>query len=167
MEPKDIVKKALDKGAIEGKLICSDDVYTAEWVRLKCRYGCGGFGKKLTCPPYSPTPEQTEKVLNNYERAILIHFTDDIDNLKIIMTDLEREAFLSGYYKAFAMGAGPCYLCEECGLEEGCVHPHKARPAMEACGIDVYRTARESGFPIEVVEDRSCSQNYYGLLLLE
>ena len=81
--------------------------------------------------------------------------------------ELEREAFLSGFYKAFALGAGPCYLCEDCELEEGCIHPHRARPAMEACGIDVYKTVREADFPIEVVKNRDCSQNYYGLLLLE
>ena len=38
---------------------------------------------------------------------------------------------------------------------------------MEACGIDVFRTARAAGFPIEVVKDYKCRQNYYGLLLLE
>ncbi|MEF8874050.1 MAG: DUF2284 domain-containing protein [Candidatus Thermoplasmatota archaeon] len=65
------------------------------------------------------------------------------------------------------LGAGPCYLCDECELEEGCVHPHRARPAMEACRIDVYKTVRETGFPVEVVENGDCSQNYYGLLLLE
>ncbi|MEF8873356.1 MAG: DUF2284 domain-containing protein [Candidatus Thermoplasmatota archaeon] len=167
MQADEILEKAVNKGAEEGKVISPDEVFTAEWVRLKCQYGCGGYGEKLTCPPYSPTPEQTEKVLKDYERALLIHFPSDVDNVKSIMAELERDAFLSGYYKAFAMGAGPCYLCEECKIEEGCVHPHEARPAMEACGIDVYRTAREAGFSIEVVEDRSCTQNYYGLLLLK
>jgi hypothetical protein len=38
---------------------------------------------------------------------------------------------------------------------------------MEACGIDVYRTARNNGYPIEVVTDCACAQNYYGLVLLE
>jgi hypothetical protein len=38
---------------------------------------------------------------------------------------------------------------------------------MEACGIDVYQTARTAGYPIEVVQNSTCDQNYYGLLLLE
>jgi hypothetical protein len=38
---------------------------------------------------------------------------------------------------------------------------------MEACGIDVYATVRANGFPIEVVEDGACEQNYYGLVLIE
>ena len=38
---------------------------------------------------------------------------------------------------------------------------------MEACGIDVFATARANGFPIEVVKDESCEDNYYGLVLIE
>jgi hypothetical protein len=38
---------------------------------------------------------------------------------------------------------------------------------MEACGIDVFATARANGFPIEVLTDRSCPENCYGLLLIE
>ena len=79
---------------------------------------------------------------------------------------LEREVFLAGYYKALAFGAGPCNLCKSCP-EEGCKHPDKARPSMEACGIDVFSTARNNGYPIEVVVDESSEQNYYGLLLIE
>ncbi|MFP3872520.1 MAG: DUF2284 domain-containing protein [Candidatus Natronoplasma sp.] len=167
LEPDDLIERVVEMGAEEAKVISPENVFTAEWVRLKCQFGCGGYGKRLTCPPYSPTPEQTERALMDYEKALLIHFPSDVEHLKTAMADLEREAFLSGYYKAFAMGAGPCYLCEECEVESGCVYPHKARPAMEACGIDVYRTAREAGFTIEVVEDHCCTQNYYGLLLLE
>ena len=38
---------------------------------------------------------------------------------------------------------------------------------MEAAGIDVYATARGNGFPIDVVTDHACPQNYYGLVLVE
>ena len=38
---------------------------------------------------------------------------------------------------------------------------------MEAAGIDVYATARGNGFPIEVVKDHACPQNYYGLVLID
>ncbi len=167
MNPEQLLQKALEMGAEEGKVISPENVYTSTWVRLKCQFGCGEYGTRLTCPPRSPTPEKTRKMLDEYETAALIHFPSEVQELKLTMAELEREAFLSGYYKAFALGAGPCYLCEECNLDERCKHPHKARPAMEACGIDVYKTVREAGFPIEVVKDRRCSQDYYGLLLLE
>ncbi len=37
---------------------------------------------------------------------------------------------------------------------------------MEACGIDVYLTARNNVYPIEIDRNRRCPQNYYGLVLL-
>jgi predicted metal-binding protein len=83
-----------------------------------------------------------------------------------IVTALEREIFLAGYYKTLGFGSGPCRLCRECNVE-GCLHPDDARPSMEACGIDVYATARANGSPIEVVRDETSDQNYYGLVLIE
>jgi predicted metal-binding protein len=81
---------------------------------------------------------------------------------------VEREAFFDGYYKAFAMGAGPCSLCDECNLEdEECLYPEDARPSMESCGIDVFQTVRNNGLPIEVVKNHNCEQNYYGIVLIE
>ena len=71
-----------------------------------------------------------------------------------------------GYYKALGFGAGPCRLCKECA-EAGCQHSELARPAMEACGIDVYATAHNNGYPIEVLTDKSCEGNYFGLVLIE
>jgi predicted metal-binding protein len=92
--------------------------------------------------------------------------SEGVEILKLIST-LEREAFLEGYYKAFGFSAGPCSLCDQCNVKKTCCHTEQARPSMEACGIDVYRTARTAGYPIEVVRNRSCPENYYCLLLLE
>ena len=79
--------------------------------------------------------------------------------------ELENMLFFEGYVKAFAMGGGPCSLCDECSVP--CVHPKKARPSMEACGIDVYSTAKAHGFPIEVLKTKTDSVNFYGLVLIE
>jgi hypothetical protein len=38
---------------------------------------------------------------------------------------------------------------------------------MEACGIDVYATARKAGFPIEVVTDYEQISNRYALILIK
>ena len=38
---------------------------------------------------------------------------------------------------------------------------------MEACGIDVYATARKHGFTIDVVRTREAPQHYFGLVLID
>ena len=162
---KSLVKRIIDLGAAEAKVVKASSVVTADWVRLKCQYGCGGYGSSLCCPPNTPTPEQTQKVIDGYETALLAHFRVNGSSTKAMVT-LERETFLQGYYRAFAFGAGPCMLCKSCP-EDGCKHPDQARASMEACGIDVYATARGNGYPIQVVRDEGSEQNYYGLLLVE
>jgi predicted metal-binding protein len=104
-------------------------------------------------------------VLDGYERAILLHFAPQA-RVKPAVVALERELFLAGFYRAFGYGAGPCELCESCSLER-CTHPHDARPAMEASGIDVFATARAVGFPIDVVTSYDSPQHYYGLVVVD
>ena len=159
------VRRARELGAADAKVIDPASIVTAAWVRLKCQFGCGGYNASLCCPPYTPTPEQTRRALDCYRRAILVHCQPGVDVQELVAT-LEREVFLAGYYKALALSCGPCRLCEECNLDS-CVHPDRARPALEACGVDVYATARANGFPIEVVTDSSCDQNYYGAVLVD
>ena len=161
-----IRKEAVSLGACHAKVISTKKVFTSEWVRWKCRYGCDGYGSSLLCPPHSPAPDETRRMLDEYRRAILIH-CDAVTDVRPLIAKLEREAFLGGFYKAFGFACGPCKQCPTCAFEKGCRHTEQARPAMEACGIDVFRTAREAGFPIEVITSRSCRQDYYGLLLLE
>ena len=166
----DIIKKlcasAKKLGADDAIIINPKDVETPEWVRLKCKYGCDGYGSSLCCPPYSPAPSETRKILDCYTKAILIH--REREGVKEITIALEREAFLSGFYKAWSMGSGPCRLCREsCSFDKGCRHSDKARPSMEACGIDVFATVRKFNLPIKVVTDYGQETNFYGLVLIE
>ncbi|MBU6392899.1 MAG: DUF2284 domain-containing protein, partial [Planctomycetes bacterium] len=41
------------------------------------------------------------------------------------------------------------------------------RPSMEACGIDVYQTARNHNLKIETLKNKNDEVNIYGLVLLE
>ena len=94
----------------------------------------------------------------------MIHGDDHVDVTEIAVK-IEREAFLDGYYKALALGSGPCSLCRDCNVKKGeCRHPEDARPAMEACGIDVFQTAHNNGYPIEVVRNHGSAQNYCSLI---
>jgi len=165
---KQLVEMIKGKSGVKDlRIISPSDVITAAWVRLKCQFGCGGYGECLVCPPFTPTPRQTRQILDDYHRAILIHF-DARAKVKAIVADLEKSIFLRGAWKVFALGSGPCYFCRSCPVESGrCKYPQRARPSMEACGIDVFTTSRKAGFPIEVLQTTGQCPNYYGLILVD
>ena len=166
--------KARQMGALDAVVVSPPrQVFTATWVRLRCQYGCSEYGQCLTCPPYSSTPETTRRMLDEYQSAILLHGAN-WKSVREIARGLERTIFLAGFYKAFAFVCGPCWLCKTCaaasqkrGKIAACKNPDKARPAMEAAGIDVFATARAAGLPIEVVRNEECPQDYYALVLVE
>ncbi|HDS45066.1 MAG TPA: DUF2284 domain-containing protein [Methanomicrobia archaeon] len=177
------------------KLIPTEIIAVADWVRWKCQYGCRAYGKHLSCPPYTPSVEETRRLIQCYERALVARFEaipnetvpprrihhylwDAIRIVHDTMFELERYAFLSGYYQAFAMVALPCTYCEDClpereGLEldqvpkRFCTHQGKVRPAMEACGIDVITTVRDAGYELEVLTSSGEKIVLFGLLLID
>lgn len=159
-------RKAINLGATDAKVISTNSIITGHWVRMKCQYGCDGYGKCLTCPPYSPGSHETRKIIDSYKKAIFIK-GDEHTDISMIAQKLERLLFLEGYYKAWGMGAGPCRICSRCTIKQGCRHPYEARPSMEACGIDVFQTVRNNGYSIKVL--RSCREkgNYFGLILVK
>ncbi len=190
----DILEQKLkDMAAINGSIVIQinpDEVVVENWVRLKCQFGCPSYGKKLSCPPYSPKPEETRKVLDEYSKAYLIGYngsniftkydTENIDEIlpKVIddmrrsLIEMERHAFLSGYYKAFVYGVcGSCTICEKCVVEDGilsCKHATQSRPSMEASGMDVFKTVKNAGLEIGVQNTKNSKDlHLYTLLLIE
>ncbi len=164
-------KEVLEMRVDGAKMIDPRSVFTAEWGRMKCQFGCTGFGLSHCCPPHTPTPDVTRKVINSYQKAILLHRRlpkgEKTKHFNETIVNLEIKIFLDGYYKAWSMGSGPCRLCKECDLATACKHGFEARPSMEACGIDVFKTARGNGFPIEVVKTHEEERNIFGLILVE
>jgi len=156
---------AVKLGAKDAKVISACNVFVEDWVRLKCQFGCGCYNTNLMCPPHSPDAETMRRVLAGYESAVLIHCEKSAQVRKII-PQLERRVFLDGRYRALGLACGPCYLCNECD-SKSCLYPDEARPAMEACSIDVFKTARTAGFDIKVLRSRRERGNYFGLVLVE
>lgn len=147
--------------------IPTEKIVTAPYVRLKCRYGCEGFGKNLQCPPNGRDDLETERLLSSYKWAILLEGAPPGRQFHQLLLGLEKKAFLSGLHKAFAMGAGPCTVCDKCPGEGACNRSDLARPSMEASGIDVYQTAKEAGLHLVPVKEKGQYVKYIGLLLLE
>lgn len=159
------IKTAKNLGAFDAKIINTEAVETAPWVIMKCRYGCPDYNTGHCCPPRTITYKEMKEILDCYKSALLLRFKS-FEKLAEALTEIENKIFLSGYYKAFALSGGPCLLCEECDLKK-CRNPKKARPSMEACGIDVFKTVKTNGFPIGVVKNKKNEVNCYGLILIE
>ncbi|OPX71296.1 MAG: hypothetical protein A4E38_01045 [Methanoregulaceae archaeon PtaB.Bin108] len=142
-EIKKLTRLAHERNA-EVRVIPSHDIVVSDWVRFKCRFGCKGFGKHLSCPPYAPTPGETRTMIKEYETGLLLRF-DGIPGHPDLSPDqipedfhpffrdlilwvngtvhlLEKTAFYDDFYKAFGFGAYPCIYCEHqhCVAEE---HP--------------------------------------------
>ena len=146
------------------KLVDPRKVETAPWVSFKCQYGCPGYGKSRCCPPHSPDHKRTREILDSYRRGILFSIAGDGT---VLAVETARRLFLGGFYKAIALGSHACDLCESCDLEQ-CRHPAKAVPSMEACGIDVFATARRCGFEMEVFSRKSGDvYRQYALILVD
>jgi predicted metal-binding protein len=166
------IKLALDNKLTDAVVIETSKVYTAPWVRMKCQFGCAGFGGTLCCPPHTPTPDEMRKILDSYAHGIFLHLHwkksyTTVNHFNDTIVDFERTIFLDGYYKAWALGSGPCDRCEKCNVSGTCFRADRARPSMESCGIDVFKTAREQGFPIHVVQTHNQERDIYGLILIE
>jgi len=154
------------------------NIVVSQWVRVKCTFGCRFYGKGGACPPNLPSVGECRAFFNEYKSGILFHFPKRVEkpedrhvwtrqvNLKLLK--LEREVFLSGYYKTFLLFMDSCELCESCpGSREKCLNPKQSRPSPEGMAIDVFATVRKLGYPIHVLKDTSEEMNRYAILLIE
>ena len=137
---------------------------------LKCRWGCEDYflADNIKCHTRGTTYQERVEMVKRYSRILLVH-SHDVRQLSVAVLEIERTAFLDGYYFAFAIRS--CTLCKVCHVLEGkgdpCPHPEKIRPCDQSFGIDVYKTALNVGLPCEVLKDKNDLQNRYGFVLIE
>ncbi len=167
MYPDEWVYTAFDEGFKNAVILPVSKVELGSWVRQKCRFGCKEFGKNLQCPPYAMNFWETEEMLKSYSWCMLVEGMPPGSKFHKKLLNLEKRLFLAGFHKAFSFGAGPCLVCKKCPEDNICRHPDKARPSMEASGIDVYKTAKSAGISLKPVSEKGRYVKYIGLLLLE
>jgi len=189
-----IKNEAYNLGANKVAIVDPRRVVVDERVVYKCMWGCPHYNASLMCPPYTPKPDDTRKLLNQYRYALLVRkegkseeFAGQsaIENnqwvkygeeLRRTMLNLESSAFYRGFYLALALVAGCCRICSQDGTCKGlgqgrCLHAYESRPSMEALGIDVMATLDYLRWKIQVVgretEPEKISEvGYVGLLLV-
>jgi predicted metal-binding protein len=61
-----------------------------------------------------------------------------------------------GFDNLWGLIGGTCLLCETCGAKTGepCRHPDKARPSLEAIGIDVLKLLKDLGLDNKFHKDK-------------
>ncbi len=110
----------------------------------KCRT-CEFYGKRLSCPPNTPSWKDAKEWLSFYKYALLLKFKVDMDNFEtekreILNYLLRREKMLFKEYPyVHSLFPGACNLCESCEFEKNgvCKFPTKVRPSIDALGIEV------------------------------
>jgi predicted metal-binding protein len=165
-------------GYTDFRWIKPQDIVVSQWVRMKCAFGCGEYGRNATCPPNVPSVSECRRFFDEYSAAVIFHFEKKVDKpedrhawsrgVNQELVKLEKTVFLAGYQKAFLLCMDSCSLCTECpGKREECKNPRSARPSPESMAIDVFSTVRQYGYPIGVLSDYSQAMNRYAFLLIE
>jgi len=159
---------AKDLKMTNAKLISPDDIIFDIRTILKCKWGCDNFIKEnnIKCHDRGTTYKERIDIIKIYTHILLLH-AHNARQLSVAALEIEKAAFLDGYY--FASAIRCCSLCEKCKVLSGgvCPNPKKIRPCDQLFGIDVYKTARNLGLPINVLKEKDEVQNRYGFVLID
>ena len=152
---------------VSAKIISPEDIFFDIRAILKCRWGCEDFFEdNIKCDTRNTTFQERVEMVKRYRHILLIH-SHDARELSGAVLEMERTAFLHGYYFAFAIRT--CNLCKVCAVQQGnpCPTPDKVRPCDQSFGIDVYKTVRNLELPCDVLQNKNDIQNRYGFVLLD
>jgi predicted metal-binding protein len=178
MGTKDLERLFADRGFTDFRWIDPREIVVAEWVRMKCLYGCVEYGKNAACPPNAPPVDTCARFFREYKRAAVFHFGKKVDRpedrhawgrkLNLELLKLEAEVFKGGFVKAFLLFFDSCGICLECASARAtCKELRLSRPTPDALAMDVYSTVRKIGYPIEVLSDYDQEMNRYAFLLID
>lgn len=171
-----VIEKAEELG-ISAYMLDASEIDVENRARVKCAYGCRGYGKRLSCPPHVISVDEFREMLKEYNTAILLieeHDTSAEDDIFKAwsrlrkgsfnkMLELEHYAFRKGFTYAQLLRPGACNECNTCGEE--CNKPELRRFPPEAVGINLSDLMEKKKLEIEY-----CNFNRIkcvGILLLE
>lgn len=117
---------------------------------------CGMYNKTWMCPPGVGTPEVLQRKYCAFSHVYVFTAKHDIEDSFDIegmaAARVEHRALEDRICDALAgenflmLGGGGCSLCRECTYPTApCRYPERARPAAEACGINVVELSQDVG----------------------
>lgn len=179
MDKMSLEKIFHEQGMNNFKWLPASEIKVEQWVRFKCRFGCHCYGKKQVCPPNVPNISECREFIEGYQDTVIFEFAQNVADreerraycrdINQQFYELERQVFLAGYYKVFALYCDPCNICGGgiCVSDIAeCRDPIKARPSPEGIGIDVFSTAQKAGFNLQVLKDHSETMKRYAIMLI-
>jgi predicted metal-binding protein len=166
-----------DKGFADFAWIDPAEIVTAQWVRVKCEFGCMDYGLGA-CPPNTPTVDECGRFFREYKTAVIVRLTVNADKnsypsgwsagVSEKLLSVEREVFLAGFPKVFLLNQACCDKCGDCpGTRKDCRDKAASRPSPESFAVDVYQTARNSGLEIAVISQNPSEIHRITILLIE
>lgn len=159
----------------------ANNIVVAQWVNLKCRYGCSQYKANWSCPPATPDLNEIKTILSEYSTALLLigsqnrndfykdsnrNRTDQVKYWKGTVS-LERMLFLKGYDKAVSLVSGACSLCKQCAYPGPCRFPMEKRPTVESFYIDLVGTLKNLDIETKVAMALHETFKYYSIILLD
>ena len=161
-----LINIALDNGADAARpLAVSEFVYDPR-AELKCRFGCGRWGKYWTCPPNLGFDRDfLRQAINKYENALILRSPDRLSGQNAALA-VEKAAMLS-FGMPMALALALCVKCDSCAYPEPCIHPEAARPALDGLGYDVIKTVAKAGFEVKFNEDGSFVPAWFTAVVLD
>ncbi|MBN1925549.1 MAG: DUF2284 domain-containing protein [Prolixibacteraceae bacterium] len=178
MDIKNQIEQLIKPGdGFKHKWINTGDIVVAQWVRVKCQFGCSDYGLGA-CPPNTPTVDECRVFFGEYKLALafLFQVEADKDNYPSawskratrMLLETERKIFLAGYPKAFLLNQTCCCECNPCpGTRLDCTDKKNARPSPEAFAVDVYQTIKNIGWEIHVINKNPSIINRVALIMVD
>ena len=156
-----LIETALNCGAFKATILPAAEIKTGREFRDICKSNqCGNYGRCWTCPPDCGDIDVLMAKLKEYDSVLLYQTVGELEDsfdiegmedahkkhLKVTMAiGDEVKTLLDVPY--LQLSAGACGICEVCAKRTGepCRFPDKALTSLEACGINVYETVKNTG----------------------
>jgi len=167
--------KALDLGASDAKSIATNEIPVEDEIIDLCQEPlCESYGQSIYCPPHVMKPQKLRELLTEYENAIIFKIEvapemllseerfNEFRKIYEIAAKLTAFAIEAGFSKSKGFAAGSCkpvycpeYQCQALIDGDTCRYPDKARPSMEAVGINVFKLVKDVGWEIHKITENS------------
>ena len=175
-----LIQLALDSGAAKAVIIPQEQIVTSAAFREICAgNGCGMYGKCWMCPPDAGNIDTLIAEVRKYSHGLwyqtIGNLEDSFDFEGMIEAGrlhvLVSQKIQENVKKLLPAGllhlsCGGCRLCERCAKldNEPCRMPEKALSSLEAYGIDVYQTTKDTDLKYINGAD---TVTYFGIVLFQ